>query len=131
MAKFRFIPTLVLAMSLLLLLTACASSAPKLPKTAAEAEIQSGTTGKTVTITDEAQVKQVLDAFPTDYPDGQKETESTYGYRYAVTFRDANNQEIGRCTVRNDNQLVCGERVYAIDCTPIVAQIEAAISAQK
>lgn len=131
MAKFRFIPTLVLAMSLLLLLTACASSAPKVPKTAAEAEIQSGITGKTVTITDEAQVKQVLDAFPTDYPDGQKETESTYGYRYAVTFRDANNQEIGRCTVRNDNQLVCGERVYAIDCTPIVAQIEATISAQK
>ena len=78
-----------------------------------------------------AVTRQVLDAFPTDYPDGQKETESTYGYRYAVTFRDANNQEIGRCTVRNDNQLVCGERVYAIDCTPIVAQIEAAISAQK
>lgn len=120
----------VMMVVLLLLLTGCAS-APKLPKTAAEAEIQSGITGKTVTITDEAQVKQVLDAFPTDYPDGQKETESTYGYRYAVAFRDANNQEIGRCTVRNDNQLVCGERVYAIDCTPIVAQIEAAISSQK
>lgn len=127
----RKLSTLAVMMVLLLLLTACASSAPKLPKTAAEAEIQSGTTGKTVAITDEAQVKQVLDAFPTDYPDGQKETESTYGYCYAVTFRDADGREVGRCTVRNDNQLVCGEWVYAIDCTPIVTQIEAAISAQK
>ena len=131
MSKFRAIPAIALLLILLLLLTGCASSASKLPKTAAKAEIQSGITGKTVTITDEAQVKQVLDAFPTDYPDGKKETASTYGYRYAVTFRDADNQEVGRCTVRNDNQLVCGERVYAIDCTPIVAQIEAAISAKK
>ena len=50
----------VMMVLLILLLTGCAS-APKVPKTAAEAEIQSGITGKTVTITDEAQVKQVLE----------------------------------------------------------------------
>lgn len=38
----------VMMVLLLLLLTGCAS-APKVPKTAAEAEIQSGITGKTVT----------------------------------------------------------------------------------
>lgn len=130
MTKFRFIPTLVLAMSLLLLLTGCAS-APKVPKTAAEAEIQSGITGKTVTITDEAQVKQVLDAFRVKYPKPARLADPGYGYLYSVTFRDANGADIAQFTVTDEALVKTPEHAYVLDSKPIVAQIEAAISAQK
>ena len=120
----------VMMVVLLLLLTGCAS-APKVPKTAAEAEIQSGITGKTVTITDEAQVKQVLDAVRVKYPKPARLADPGYGYLYSVTFRDANGADVARFTVASEILLMTPEHAYILDCTPIVAQIEAAISAQK
>ncbi len=120
----------VMMVVLLLLLTGCAS-APKLPKTAAEAEIQSGITGKTVTITDEAQVKQVLDAFRVKYPKPGRLADPGYGYLYSVTFRDANGADIAQFTVTDEALVKTPEHAYVLDSKPIVAQIEAAISSQK
>ena len=120
----------VMMVVLLLLLTGC-TSAPKVPKTAAEAEIRSGITGKTVTITDEAQVKQVLDAFRVKYPKPARPIDPGYGYLYSVTFRDANGADITWFTVTDDALVETPDHAYILDSTPIVAQIEAVISAQK